>query len=108
MSFPAFRRAVPAFESAVGLRIVGAGAHMSGSHQTDELFEIAGQELRPVVADDAGLFSRELLQRLLQDEFDLSFLHRLPQLPMHDKAAEAVQSGDQEMGFIGNLGGWRY
>ena len=47
-----FEAAVPAFQFAVRLGVVGTGSHVRDAGQPDELLEVAGDELRPVVADD--------------------------------------------------------
>ncbi len=93
----AFERPVPAFEFAVGLGIVGAGSDMRGADESDELLEVAGEELGSVVADDAGMFAWELLQGLLQDQFDLEFLHGFAEIPVDDESAHSVQDRDQEI-----------
>src|SRR5438132_10759144 len=60
----ALEGAVEAFDLAVALRIVGRGFDMGHAADTDELFEVLGDELRPVIGDDAwafvGYFSRAL------------------------------------------------
>ena len=47
-----FEGTVVALELAVGLRIKGGGAHMAQARQADEVLEIPGDELRPVIRDD--------------------------------------------------------
>ena len=86
---------MPAFEFAVGLGVVGAGADVGDSGQTDELFEVAGDELRSVVGDDAGLLAGVFFEGHLQDEFDVSLGHRLAQFPMHDGPAVAIEEADE-------------
>jgi hypothetical protein len=41
-------------------------------------------ELRAIVGDDPRLRFRVLLLGSLQDHFDISFSHGLPQIPMHE------------------------
>src|SRR5580704_9681991 len=53
----AFDSLVEAFELSIRLGIVRAGADMCDADQADELFEVACQELGPVVGNDPGLFS---------------------------------------------------
>ena len=48
-----FERLVPALDLPVALRVVGRGAHMGQTRDANELFEIAGHELRAVVGDDS-------------------------------------------------------
>src|SRR6266404_5888621 len=39
---------VEAFDLAVRLRIIGRSSHMGHAHDADELFEVLGDELRPL------------------------------------------------------------
>ena len=48
-----FERLVPALDLPVALRVIGRGAHMGQTRDANELFEIAGHELRAVVGDDS-------------------------------------------------------
>lgn len=93
----AFERTMPAFEFSIGLRIVRAGPDMCCADQSNELLEVSGEELWSVVADDAGMLSRKLLQSLLQDEFDLELLHGFAEIPVDDESAHAIEDGDQEV-----------
>ncbi len=88
---------MPAFDLAVGLRVVGRGAHMSHAGDADELFEITGDELRPVVGDDAGVRAGELFAGTLQDGFHVDFLHFLADFPVDEETAVAVEDGTQEV-----------
>jgi hypothetical protein len=45
---------VPAFDLSIRLRIVWRGSHMRHSADANEFFEVFGDELGPVVADDPG------------------------------------------------------
>ena len=54
---------------------------MRHPRDANELFEIAGNELRPIVGDDSRLRFRVLLLGSLQDHFDIGFSHRLTQIP---------------------------
>ena len=49
---------VPAFDLAVGLRIVGRGSDVGHAGDADELLEVLGDELRAVVGDDARAWRR--------------------------------------------------
>ena len=51
---------MPAFQLAVGLRVIGTGPDMGDPGQADELLEVAGDELRAVIADDARLWRRDI------------------------------------------------
>src|SRR5206468_1866339 len=53
----AFDSLVPAFDLAVGLRIVGRGLDVGHAGDADEHLEVLGDELRSVVGDDAGMLA---------------------------------------------------
>ncbi len=61
-----FEGLMPALELPVRLRIVGRSTDMGHPRKTDEVLEIAGNELRTIIADDPGrntlwgLFQRTL------------------------------------------------
>src|SRR5260370_31980990 len=48
-------------------------------------------ELRSVVGDDPRLSVRGLLLGSFQNHLDVRFLHRLPQIPMHQKTTASIQ-----------------
>ena len=56
-----------------------------------EFLEVFGYKLRTVVGDDSRSGIGEFFPRLLQDDFNISFSHRLAYFPMNNVAAEAVQ-----------------
>jgi len=66
---------------------MGAGEHMAGLPQPDELLEFPGNKLRAVVADDARTGRRILLARFLQHELRVSLFHCLANVRLHDKPA---------------------
>src|ERR1700722_9612717 len=68
---------------------------MGHTRDANELFEIPGNELWSVVGDDPGFRFRIFLPRSLQNDFDLRFGHRFPQIPMHDRTAVAIQNAAQ-------------
>ena len=78
----AFETAMPAFQLAVGLGVVGAGADMCDPHETDELLEVPGDELGAIVGDDPWLDAGMLFQGFLQDDLDFRFFHGFPKLPV--------------------------
>jgi hypothetical protein len=57
-----------------------------------EFFEVFGDELGPVVADDARPGLRVLLSCALHDQLDLSFSHRWANLVMKDGARSPVEN----------------
>ena len=68
---------------------------MRHSRDSNELFEIFGDELRAVVRDDPRSRFRVVLLRSLQDDLDVRFGHRLPDVPIHDVPAETVKDAAQ-------------
>ncbi len=82
---------VKTFELAVGLRIVGGGPHMGHAGNADELFEVFGDELRPVVGDDAWTFAGEFFTGALEDGFDVGFQHFFADFLVNDETAVAVK-----------------
>ena len=52
---------------------------------SNELLEVASDELRPVIRDDARLCLRVLLFGSFQNYLDVGLPHRLTQIPVHDK-----------------------
>ena len=80
---------------AVRLRIIRARPNVSHPRQADELPEIAGDELRTVVADQLGPDSGKSLQRPLHDQLHVRLLHRFAYIPLHDEAAESVEHAAQ-------------
>src|SRR6202040_457825 len=86
---------MPTLNLAVGLGIVRRGPHMSHARDANELLEILGQKLRPVVGDDARFCFPVALSGPLQNDLDLGFGHRLLQFPVHDLPAITVQNTAQ-------------
>ena len=60
-----FERFVPAFDFPVRLRIIGRGSHVRHARDANELLEVLGDELRPVVGDDPRPRLRVLLLALV-------------------------------------------
>ena len=55
------------------------------------------ESLQPgaVVRDNPRSSIREFLTGMLENQFNLRFRHGLPDIPMHDVSAKAVQNGTQ-------------
>jgi hypothetical protein len=70
---------------------------MGHAGDADEFFEVLGDELGSVVADDAWVFAGELFSGALQDGFHVDFLHFFANLPVDDEAAVAVEDRAQEI-----------
>src|SRR5260370_732283 len=61
---------------------------MRHAGDSNELLEIACDELWSVVRDDARLRFRVLFLGSFENDLDVGFLHRLPQIPMNDATAK--------------------
>ena len=85
-------RFVPSFALAVRLRIVGRSSHVGHARDPNELFEVLGDELRSVVGDDSWPRLRVKFLGSFQDDLNVRLGHRLPQIPVHDVPAAAVQN----------------
>ena len=64
---------------------------MGQTGDADELFEIAGNELRAVIRDDSRFGVGIFFHAALQDDFDVGLGHSLAQLPVYDCARAAVE-----------------
>ena len=87
----ALERLVETLDLAVALRVVGAGPHMRHPHQSDEISEVASDELWTVVGDNARPRVGKYFLRALDDYLDVGLGHRLANLPVNDESAEAVE-----------------
>ena len=66
----------------------------------DEFFEVSGNELGTVVADDPGMNARVALTSPLDDRFDVTLFHLRADFPVHDRSAETIeQAAKEEEGF---------
>jgi len=88
------------FQLAVALSVnldLSACKHLPRGHPraSNELLEIASNELRAIVGDDSRLRFRVLLVGSQQDHFDIRFSHRLTQIPMHEETTEPNQNAAQ-------------
>ena len=86
---------MPSLNFPVRLRIVGRSPDVRHAGDSNELLEVLGDELRPVVGDDPGPCFRVQFLGPLQDDFDVRLRHRLPQIPVDDVSAAAVQNAAQ-------------
>ena len=81
---------------------------MSHSADPDELLEVLGDELRPVVRDDPGTCLGKPLANPLNNRLDLSLGHALADLPVDDEPTAAVEqaaeveerAGDVDVGDV--------
>src|SRR5215831_1950088 len=76
---------------------------MSHSTDSDELLEILGDELRPVVRDDPGPLVGEALTGPLDDRLDLGLGHALLDLPVDDEPAVAIEEAAEREERAGNV-----
>jgi hypothetical protein len=81
---------VPVFDFPVALRVVGRGRDVGQTGDADELFEVAGNELRAVIGDDSR-FGGDIFQAALEDDLHVGLGHGLAQLPVNDGARAAVE-----------------
>jgi len=63
--------------------------HAGNAH---ELFEVAGDELRPIVRDESRRGAGMQLASSLQDRLYVGFSHGFADLPVHDSAAEPIEA----------------
>src|SRR5438094_9978612 len=75
---------------------------MSHAADTDELFEVLGDELRPVIGDDAWAFVGVFLAGSLDDGFDHVFSHVCVDFAVVEEAAVAVENAAQEVEGAGD------
>ena len=68
---------------------------MRHARDANEFLEIAGNELRTIVRDDAWLRFRVFFLGAFENDFDIRFPHRLTQIPMHEETAEPIQNAAQ-------------
>jgi hypothetical protein len=66
---------------------------MGHTADPDELFEVSGDELRPVVRDDPRPRVGIPLARPLHDHLDVRLGHALANLPVDDEPAVAIEEG---------------
>ena len=64
-------RTVPALDLPIRLRIIWRSLHVRHSRQPNELLEVPGDELRPIVGNDPGPFLGVFLQGALDDGLDV-------------------------------------
>src|SRR6202161_1645270 len=81
----ALQRLVPTLDFPIRLGIVGGSSDMRHARDANELFEVASDELRPVVRDDPRLRHRVLLLGAFENYFDIRFPDGLTQGPMHEE-----------------------
>ncbi len=68
---------------------------MGHARDPNELLEVLGDELRSVVVDDPGPRLRMKFLGPFQDDLNVRPGHRLPQIPVDNVSAAAVQNAAQ-------------
>jgi hypothetical protein len=71
---------------------------LSYTADADELFEVSGNELGTIVADDPGMNARVALTSPLDDRFDVALVHLGADFLVHDRSAEAIEQAAKEDG----------
>ncbi len=61
-----------------------------GAVQANEVLEVFGDELRPVVRDDSGCHAGVFFTTCLDNDFEIDLLHFFTDVPMDDTAAESI------------------
>jgi hypothetical protein len=99
----AFECLVPAFDFAVALGIIRRGFDVRHTGGADELFEVLGDELGPVVGDDARSCVGVGFAGALEDGGDVGFLHLFADFVVDDESAIAVEDGAEEVEGAGDV-----
>ena len=94
---------VPAFQLAIALGIAGRDTDVGHPALADEFLEIAGNELRAIIGDDAWVSVREFFPGSLENDFHIIFGHPGPDFPVDDVAAVAVQDGAEVVKSAGDV-----
>ena len=88
---------LPAFEHCQRRHIA------DGAVQANEVLEVFGDELRPVVRDDSGCHAGVLFATYLNNDFDIDLLHFFTNVPMDDTAAESIKDRGHEVECPGDV-----
>ena len=83
------------FQLAVGLWIIRRRPHVRHAGEPDEFLEILGNELRAVIGDDPRPGFGVFLLGPLDNDLHILLRHLLPDLPMNDETAAAVEQAAQ-------------
>ena len=82
---------MPPLNLPVALRVIRRCSHMRHPADADELLEVLGNKLRPVVGDNPWFCVRIPFPGSLKDNLDIRFLHLSPDFPMNYGTATAIQ-----------------
>ena len=88
---------LPAFEHCQRRHIT------NGTVQANEVLEVFGDELRPVVRDDSGCHAGVLFATYLDNDFDIDLLHFFTNVPMDDTSAESIKDRGHEVECPGDV-----
>ena len=94
---------MPPLNFAVALRIERRGSDVGHAADADEGFEVFGDELRTVVADDAWTRTGEKFLGFFEDDFNVGFRHGLANIPMNDEAAAPVEHAEKVVEGAANV-----
>ena len=99
----ALDRSVIAFQFSIALRVVRRGLDMRHPADTDELLKIFRYKLRAIVRNHPWFGIGKFLPASLQNDFDISFRHRLADFPVNNVTAETVQYAAQIVKCAANV-----
>src|SRR5260370_6306427 len=68
---------------------------MGHAGDSNELLEVACDELRPIVGDDPRLHVRVPFLRSFENYLDVGLPHRVSQVPVHDRTTVPIQNTAQ-------------
>jgi len=88
---------MPAFDLAVGLRVVRRGFDVGHAGDADELLEVFGDELGAIIGDDAWLGVGVSFAGALDDGLHVGFLHFFADFVVNDETAEAIEDRAKEV-----------
>ena len=86
---------MPALDLAVRLRVIGRSPDVLHARNADELLEVLGDELRVVIGNDSRLNAGVPLFGLFQNDLNVGLGYCLPQIPINQETAVAVQDAAQ-------------
>src|ERR1700722_3311214 len=92
-----FEGFVPTLDFAVRLRVIRRSPDVRHTRNADELLEVLGDELGPVVGNDPRFNSGVPLFGPFQNDLNVGLCHRPPQIPMQEETTTAVQNAAQEV-----------
>ena len=86
---------MPAFDFAIRLRVIRRSPDVRHARDANELLEVLGDELWPVVGNNSRFKAGILLFGTFQNDLDVSLGHPLAKIPMNQETAVAIQDAAQ-------------